>query len=165
MKVLIHTMHTSRSVGASLQSCALGNKLKEMGYEPWLLYFTPDGYCASRNPHKDFLPFEAVSSVIINTEKAAALWERIKENFYFRRINIETEIKLNKQLHECTEKPEDRDYICLAMMNGEWDKLKNYTKKPANTSFRTKLLSHMPVSLKKQIYGFMQAVKGKKTSN
>ena len=45
MKILIHTMHTSRSVGASLQSCALGNKLKEMGHEPWLLYFTPDGYC------------------------------------------------------------------------------------------------------------------------
>ena len=120
------------------------------------------GDCASRNLHKDFLPFEAASSVIINTEKAAALWDRIKGNFYFRQINIETEIKLNKQLHECTEKPEDRDYICLAMMNGEWDKLKNYTKKPANTGLKTKLLSHMPVSLKKQIYGFMQAVKGKK---
>lgn len=37
-------MHMSTSIGAALQSCALGNKLADMGHSPYLLYYAPPHY-------------------------------------------------------------------------------------------------------------------------
>lgn len=42
MNILIHTMHITTSIGASLQACALGKFLTDMGYSPQLLYYVPD---------------------------------------------------------------------------------------------------------------------------
>lgn len=44
LKILVHTMHMSTSIGASLQACALCKKLFHMGYAPELLYYVPPFY-------------------------------------------------------------------------------------------------------------------------
>jgi len=66
LNILIHTMHMSTSIGAALQSCALGKKLSNMGHSPYLLYYMPPFYTDISIPNTHFSSLRDILSYIIN---------------------------------------------------------------------------------------------------
>ncbi|HBT86424.1 MAG TPA: hypothetical protein DEB12_11040 [Porphyromonadaceae bacterium] len=66
MKILMHTMHMSTSIGASLQACALGKKLLSIGHSPYLLYYVPPFYSDVLSSNVHCSSFRDVFSYIIN---------------------------------------------------------------------------------------------------
>lgn len=109
------------------------------------------GDCASRESYAKFMPYEAMSSVFINTQKAQRFWDTINERFYYRQIDAGLEIKLNKQLHTPTKKPQDRDYVCEMMISGKWNELgEQYIDHKRKNLIRL-VLNRIPISVKKKI--------------
>ncbi len=113
------------------------------------------GDCGSRSLYNDFMPYEAVSSLILNTEKAISIWNEIKALFEYIQIDLKTEALKNKQLHECTALPSDRDVLCKAMINSQWNELKvKYLPKNKISFFKT-ISERIPISVKKIICRLM----------
>lgn len=113
------------------------------------------GDCGSRSLNNDFMPYDAVSSLIINTKKAQVLWNDINSLFHSIEIDLQTEVAKNKQLHEYTALPPDRDELCKAMMNNEWDKLSDKYLPRNKASLSALIKSRTPVWIKKKIKKFI----------
>lgn len=101
-KVLLHTIHLSTSIGASLQACALGYKLRLMGYLPELLYYTPiyfsNIYRTRQKPNnmRELLSFIInYKNIDLTRNRFKAFKERYHINSYGQFKSVEELMKAN----------------------------------------------------------------------
>ena len=77
MKIIIHTMHLSYSIGALLQACALGKTLEKMGNDVKLLNYVPSAFSDITKPMQKPGIGRALISYVLN-----------KKNYEARRLNF-----------------------------------------------------------------------------
>lgn len=117
------------------------------------------GDCGSRKYNKSFMPYEATSTLIFNTERALSLWNDIKHLFEFMPIDIKLEAKENKQLHECTAQPSDRDEVCRAMIENKWRALSERYLPKTRISMKNIISTHIPISIKQKLFKIVNTIK------
>ncbi len=69
------------------------------------------GDCATavKYTKEDFKPFEAVSSILINSEKGKELWNNISDQLEWKALDVQNESLENHQLSRATTRPKSRD--------------------------------------------------------
>ena len=88
------------------------------------------GDCDSHKLYKDFHPTESNSTVIINPPKARALWDKsVSKNVDYADLDINEEIRCNKQLGHPSERHKQRDDVYHDLENMTWDE---FSRKYAN---------------------------------
>lgn len=107
------------------------------------------GDCGSRASYPDFAPYQATSTVILNTENAQKIWGEVSDQFLYRDISLDLEIQKNTQLHICVSKPEDWQLIYDAIFEKRWDWLKkNYLPTQEKKSIPGWVSAHIPIFCK-----------------
>lgn len=103
------------------------------------------GDCASSISYckNDFKPFEAVSTVLVNSAKGIMLWESIEKVLEYEFLDIEEEYRKNHQLSFATNRPSsrndvfvkgiikdiiDKKIVALEVNNGIINKIKSILK-------------------------------------
>lgn len=82
----------------------------------------------SESHYSAFLPNNAKSSIMINTESGEKVWAKINAEFEFLPINYELEVSYNTQLRIPSEKPDSRlDFYC-DLNEMPWDAFKQKYK-------------------------------------
>lgn len=71
------------------------------------------GDCATSVKYEsdDFKPYEAVSTVLLNSSKGHTLWNLCIDNFEYAPLDFEEERNFNHQLSHPTKRPISRDYV------------------------------------------------------
>ncbi len=88
------------------------------------------GDCDSHRLYPNFHPYESNSTVIVNTPKALKLWDNtINKLCDYSDLDIDEEIKKNKQLGHPSERPENRNFVYEDLENMTWSE---FSKKYAN---------------------------------
>lgn len=113
------------------------------------------GDCASRTFYKNFLPYAALSTVLLNTAKGKQIWNTICSSFQYFPLDLDREIHLNKQLHACTIRPNNRDQVCQMIMDDMWDDLESLFIKHHKQTFYQLLKEYTPIAIKKVIKQFI----------
>ncbi|HEX2985644.1 MAG TPA: Coenzyme F420 hydrogenase/dehydrogenase, beta subunit C-terminal domain [Caproiciproducens sp.] len=67
------------------------------------------GDCANSAEYASALDGKVLSTVFINTAQGQKLWNKAKHKFKYIRADIDSEVRLNRQLHEPMQRPAQRD--------------------------------------------------------
>ena len=78
------------------------------------------GDCDSEKLYPDFYPYESKSIALINTDKGRHVWNEIKENFEFVRLDYKKEIEFNTCLRHPSLKPYARKFIYEDLNKLSW---------------------------------------------
>lgn len=117
------------------------------------------GDCDSHRLYKDFHPSESNSTVILNTVRARTLWnDVIAKAVDYASLDINEEIKHNKQLGKPSERPKQRDEVYNDLKNMSW---RDFSAKYANKqttigkikSYMALLMPNFIVSLWGKLHG------------
>ena len=98
------------------------------------------GDCDSREFYPYFHPSESNSILLINSKKAAHLWDDFSVLFDFTELDVHREAEYNHQLNHPFKRSEQRDGIYEELLNEEWSVIKNKYAIPQSKIDRYKLL-------------------------
>lgn len=98
------------------------------------------GDCDSREFYPYFHPSESNSILLINSKKAAHLWNDFSILFDFTELDVHREAEYNHQLSYPFKRSEQRDRIYEELLNEKWSVIKNKYAVPQSKIDRYKLL-------------------------
>lgn len=107
------------------------------------------GDCDSQREYTSFHPMESNSILLLNSEKARAVWGEVKSNFDFDILNLERETQCNHQLSHPVERSAMRDGLYDALLHDDWDNVvKRFSALPSKSSqYKLLVLSYFPSRL------------------
>lgn len=122
------------------------------------------GDAASQRMYKEFHPYESNSLLIINTNKGKKIWNKIRENFDYKALDIDSEKKLNHQLLKPVKRSSVRDYIYEEFQNSTHSEIRTKYARPF--SLKDKIILYISLCFPGKIVSMLgkliNLVRGKK---
>ncbi|CRZ34636.1 coenzyme F420-reducing hydrogenase beta subunit [Herbinix hemicellulosilytica] len=109
------------------------------------------GDCANHKAYSEYFAYgEVLSTVLINTSKGIALWNRIKDRLNYVKADIRREAELNEQLSRPFIRPAQRDefYKDFYSMDKSYFESKYVSYLPAKARLKRTLRRIIPLSIK-----------------